>query len=401
MVITIIADVLGKPNNGTTLAALNLIDSLKSKGHDVRVLCCDKTYADQEGYHIIPTLNFGIFQGYVKKNGVQIAKVDHAILKEAIDGADIVHSILPFSAGRAAARYCLEHNIPFTSGFHAQAENLSSHVFMMNFPLANSTIYRNYWKHYFRFCDAIHYPTSFIRDYVKRYMGGPAAYAISNGVDAELFNPRLKFDKPAEWKDKFVVVMSGRYSTEKKQMLLLKAALMSKHKDKLQIVLAGSGPKEKKLQKFVDRHMKKNPALLKSYKHEELNQLLGCADLYVHTSLIEIEAISCLEALSCGLVPVISNSPRSATSRFALRPESHFSYRSARDLARKIDWWIDHPEERAKASVQYSEFAKQFEIHSCMDRMEQMLIETRKNFTGEKPWLNRKGKLKKSQAEAL
>ena len=88
-------------------------------------------------------------------------------------------------------------------------------------------------------------------------MGGPAAYAISNGVDAELFNPRLKFDKPAEWKDKFVVVMSGRYSTEKKQMLLLKAALMSKHKDKLQIVLAGSGPKEKKLQKFVDRHMKK------------------------------------------------------------------------------------------------------------------------------------------------
>lgn len=87
MVITIIADVLGKPNNGTTLAALNLIDSLKSKGHDVRVLCCDKTYADQEGYHIIPTLNFGIFQGYVKKNGVQIAKVDHATLKEAIDGA--------------------------------------------------------------------------------------------------------------------------------------------------------------------------------------------------------------------------------------------------------------------------------------------------------------------------
>ena len=64
MVITIIADVLGKPNNGTTLAALNLINSLKSKGHEVRVLCCDKTYEGQENYFIIPTLNFGIFNGY-------------------------------------------------------------------------------------------------------------------------------------------------------------------------------------------------------------------------------------------------------------------------------------------------------------------------------------------------
>ena len=71
----------------------------------------------------------------LKKNGVSIAKVDESILQQAVKGADIVHSILPFSAGRAAARYCLKQNIPFTSGFHAQAENLSSHVFMMNFPL--------------------------------------------------------------------------------------------------------------------------------------------------------------------------------------------------------------------------------------------------------------------------
>ena len=135
----------------------------------------------------------------------------------------------------------------------------------------------------------------------------------------------------------------------KKQILLLKAALMSKHKKEIQIVLAGSGPKEKKLKKWINRHMKENPAILRTYKHEEVNQILGCADLYVHTSLIEIEAISCLEALSCGLVPVISNSPRSATSRFALRPESSFNYCSARDLAKKIDWWIEHPEEKSQS----------------------------------------------------
>ena len=42
MKITIICDVLGRENNGTTIAAMNLIRSLKSKGHDVTVVCPDE-----------------------------------------------------------------------------------------------------------------------------------------------------------------------------------------------------------------------------------------------------------------------------------------------------------------------------------------------------------------------
>ena len=38
MKIAIICDVLGKENNGTTVAAMNLIRSLKAKGHEVRVV---------------------------------------------------------------------------------------------------------------------------------------------------------------------------------------------------------------------------------------------------------------------------------------------------------------------------------------------------------------------------
>lgn len=37
MKITMICDVLGEANNGTTLAALNLITHLRSKGHDLTV----------------------------------------------------------------------------------------------------------------------------------------------------------------------------------------------------------------------------------------------------------------------------------------------------------------------------------------------------------------------------
>ena len=37
--ITIVCDVLGEENNGTTIAAMNLIRSLKAKGHNVTVVC--------------------------------------------------------------------------------------------------------------------------------------------------------------------------------------------------------------------------------------------------------------------------------------------------------------------------------------------------------------------------
>ena len=38
MIIAVVSDVLGEENNGTTIAAMNLIRSLKAKGHEVRVI---------------------------------------------------------------------------------------------------------------------------------------------------------------------------------------------------------------------------------------------------------------------------------------------------------------------------------------------------------------------------
>ena len=47
MKITIVCDVLGKENNGTTIAAMNLIRYLREHGHEVRVLCCDQDRIDK------------------------------------------------------------------------------------------------------------------------------------------------------------------------------------------------------------------------------------------------------------------------------------------------------------------------------------------------------------------
>lgn len=62
--------------------------------------------------------------------------------------------------------------------------------------------------------------------------------------------------------------------------------------------------------------------VLKFYQKSELIGLMNRCDLYVHASDVEIEAISCIEAFSCGLVPVIADSRKSATPQFALDERS-------------------------------------------------------------------------------
>ena len=100
--------------------------------------------------------------------------------------------------------------------------------------------------------DAIHYPTQFLRDLYEGMYGPTNGYVISNGVNAS-FKP-CPVQKPQEYQGKFVIVATGRYSKEKNQEVLLKAANLSRHRERLQVILAGSGPKEKRLRALGKKH---------------------------------------------------------------------------------------------------------------------------------------------------
>ena len=377
MNITIICDVLGEANNGTSLAAYNLINTLSKKGHNVKVVCPDPDKMGQQGYYVLRQISLGPFNGYLKKNGVSLAKGDKTVIYQACKDADIVHGLLPFSTAKKALKFCLKHNIPFTSGFHMQAENFTSHVFMMASNLLNKATYCFLWSTYFKKVSAIHYPTEFIRDYVKEYnKTNVPGYIISNGVNFDYFYPK-EVERPSYLKNKFVIIMSGRLSKEKNQKELLYAVKRSKYEDKIQIMLTGDGPRREALLKLGKKLKLTNPIIQKLYKHEELNTALWCGDLYVHTSIVEIEAISCLEAIATGMVPVIADSKKSATRMFALDDRCKYQSKQIDDLTAHIDYWIEHPEEKKALQKKYKEFIKQFDFENCMDNMEKMLVEVK------------------------
>lgn len=376
MNVTIVCDVLGEENNGTTIAAMNLIRSLKAKGHVVKVVCPDEEKRNEENYYIVPMLNLGKhLNNYVKKNGVKIAKADKDVIYEAVKDADVVHVLIPFFVGHQTVKICQKLGIPVTGGFHCQAENLTNHVFMMNAGLINGLTYKLFNKIVYKYCEAIHYPTEFICHVFEKKVGTTNHYVISNGVSKEF--DRFMVPKPLEYKDKFVILFTGRYSKEKSHKVLLKAVSKSKYRDKIQIILAGEGPLKEKLM----RYSKKLgiSVAFNFYKRSELIEVINYADLYVHPAQIEIEAISCLEAMACGLVPIISNSKRSATKYFALDDRSLFKCNDSVDLKNKIEYFMENRDELKKLSDKYYETRGKFDFDSCMNQMEQMLIDAAKS----------------------
>jgi len=374
MQITIIAPVLGEENNGTTVATFNLINSLRDKGHKVNVVCGDEFRQGQEGFYILPQLSLGPIDPIVKANNVVLARFDKNIIREACKGSDVVHVTMPLFLGARVGKFIKnELKIPVTGGFHAQAENFSSHVFnLMNNKVFNKFIYRRYNKGLYQYCDAVHYPTQFIRDLFENHVGATNGYVISNGVRDTFYKTAV--ERPDHLKNKKVILFTGRLSKEKSHHILVRAVSLSKYENDIQLVFAGQGPREKAIKKLSKKLLTNQP-IIKFFSFKELNDMINIADLYVHPSEIEIEAISCLEAIKCGKVPVIANSPSCATKAFALDDRSLFRVNDARNLSDKIDYWFDHPEELTKMGKIYSQSPVVDSVEKCMDKMEMMLTE--------------------------
>lgn len=373
MTITVVCDVLGEENNGTTIAAMNLIRFLRSQGHNVRILCGDQNRKGQENFYVVPNYNFGkMLNAYVKRVGVTLAKPVKHIIEEALDGADLVHIMVPLALGLATVKIAEEKGIPMTAGFHMQAENLTSYFKVHKIKPINHLVYKVINKKLYRHVDAIHFPTQFIRDVfesnIKHKTNG---YVISNGVNA--YVQKREVEKPAQFKDKIIILMIGRLAREKSQDTLLKAVKYSKYKDKIQLIFAGQGPKEKYYKKLA----KKLPVapVFNFFSREEVIDVINYCDIYAHTAEAELEGIACLEAICCGKLTLVSDSKLSATKGFAVDDRCIFKNRDPRDLARAIDYFIDNPEAKAEIEEMYLNSAICYSQIDCMKRMEQMMLD--------------------------
>ena len=376
MRILFVLECANQSTNGTTASCLRFAKELEKKGHEITIIGCDRIIGEKyHRYFGLPKYKFPLADKAIVKDGFIMCKMIYKTLEEAIEGQDVVHTFLPFKLSNVCRLLAQERGIAVTTAFHIVPQNCTAAIHLGWSKLINGTVLYFFKRYLYNQVRYVHCPSKMAAEVLKKHQ---AKYCvpriISNGV-TPFFKKLNNVKKPSQFADKFIVCMSGRLADEKRQDLIIKAVARSKYNDKIQVILCGQGPNHDIYLRLAKRKKLANPLQIKFCSHEELRETMNYIDLYIHASDYEIEGISCMEAITCGAVPLISNHRLCATKDFAIDEKCLFKHGSSKDLAKKIEYFYDHPEEVARLKKAYEEESKKYEVSLQVDALEQMFID--------------------------
>ena len=353
LTIAMVVDTSGNRGNGTSNSALQWAEELKRQGHTVRLVGVGAPEYPARVNHV-PLVSW-----VAKKQQMQFAEPSDTLFRTAFQGVDVVHIYTPFRFGQHACKVAKQMGIAVTAGYHVQPENITYSAGPLKYiPGIDSFIYWLFNLWLYRKIDHVHVPTELGASLLRSHGYKAKLHVISNGYEAR-FTPKTQHDAGKSAPIPFHIVSSGRLTNEKNHVALIQAIARCRHAQDIELTIAGTGPLKKKLQRLASRLLSR-PASIGFHKNAEMPALLRSGDLLVHPSIADLESVSVIEGMAAGLVPVIASSPLSAAGQFALRDESLFPVDDVEALARRIDWWIDHPDELSKWGKVYAEHTKEY-----------------------------------------
>lgn len=364
--------------NGLSGSARRTVRKLKEQGIDVRVL--SGRNEDPNGPQpefVLKDFKVPVFNKLIKNQGYGFSKVDKNIIREAVRWADIIHIEEPFFIQVATCKIAEEEGKPIVGTYHLHPENLFASVGLQKSHFFNDMT-MHFWKKYtFDKCKILQCPTNNVKIRLEKWHFKPELRVISNGLVMEDLLTLEDKESAIKFSDaKYNVITIGRYSNEKDLKTLIKAMYHCKHAKEIQLIFAGRGPQKKKLEKLANKLVKDKvvnyPPIFGFYNLKELQKISVNADLYIHCAFVEVEGLSCMEAIQIGIVPIIAKGDLTATSQFALSKMSKFKARDPIDLANKIDYWLDDDVRRQEEAKKYIGLGNKYNIDYSIQELIKM-----------------------------
>lgn len=363
MHIAFVMDDLSVHSNGTSVTAERYAEALRRQGHDVRLVGfgAHGPEAFPAAEHFIPVVS-----NVSDADGFHFARPDDRIFEKAFEGADIIHLFLPFKLERYALEWAREHNVPVSAAFHLMPESITYGADIGAAPLICDGIYTIWRDRLYNDVRHIHTISPLMKRLLEQHGYKAHIHVISNGVpDSFVANSNAAFN------DKLVhIVTVGRLAHEKNQKTIIEAIGRSRHAERIQLHVCGDGPLLGHLKKMGEKLP--HAPIFAYLDAEALVELEQKCPLYVHASVVDSEAISVVEAFTCGCVPIIGEAPLSAPAEFALTDESLFPATDADALAARIDWWIEHADDLHYWRGRYIAEGEKLRIDRCVEQFAAM-----------------------------
>jgi glycosyltransferase involved in cell wall biosynthesis len=355
--------------NGAIVATKRMMKELEARGHEFTIVTTNT--AGYEGdLREVPGFYLPGVKESMQKMDFQFGKGKTKILKDAFKDADLVTIQFPFFLARKSVSVAKKMGIPVMAGCHMQPQNFTGAAGTES-ELGDKIVAKVFKAFIFGRVDAIHIPSRFGAELYQGFGINAHFRVVSNGIPRE-YVPMEK-ERPEFFGDKFTILNVGRHALEKRQELLIDGVLHSKYKDNIQLLLCGKGEDTEKLRKRGEELPVK--PFIEYISMEDKLTYLNTADMYVQSSVIELESLSCLEAIGCGLPCLISNAKHSAAPQFALDDRFLFAEDDAESLGKQIDYWYENREELKKKKADALEMAEKYRMDKCVGEMERLYEE--------------------------
>lgn len=333
--IAVVIDPWDYPFNGTVVSTRRFIEALTGPEFEFQLLALPGPGVEESDAFrklSVPGVN-----GIIDSMKAPLAVPDRQKIRRLLEGCDLLHVQYPFFLAWAAIQEAKAMGIPVVCSFHVQPENILKNLRLPSRMLSR-LIYRLFIHFIYQRADHVVAPSAFAGALLKRHGLERPVTVVSNGIPARFFEVERQ-----ETSGKRMLLSVGRLAREKEQETLLRAVAQSRHRDQLQLVLAGVGPQEA----YLDRLARELgiDARIGWVDDDELISLYGRADLFVHAGTIELEGMSVLEAMAAGNTVVVSDSADSACAAIVHEANSRFVKGDPADLAERIDHWLDHPDQ--------------------------------------------------------
>ncbi|MCX6777686.1 MAG: glycosyltransferase [Candidatus Micrarchaeota archaeon] len=359
------------PNkDGVVTSILTSRSRLEKMGHEVYVFCSGTREAKRENrdprvfYHAsapfapYPDYQLALFP-FLSRNKLKKLNID------------LVHSHGLATMGLAAAVSARAIGKPLVTTFHTLIPEAVHYIARgRRMERLTKSIAWKYVTWYLGLADCIITPSGIVREMLEDH-GLRNVYAVPNGIDTRVFNPKVKCSevkKELGIEGKKMVLNVGRLVKEKNLDVLIKSALIVLEGESDAVfVVAGGGPAEAYYRALVRKEGVEDKFIFKGYLSRDLlAKYYAAADVFAFPSKFETQGLVALEAMACG-TPVagaeylaIKEIVKSGYNGYLFDPDDH------EDCAEKL---LKTMRDRSSLSKNARRTATQYSLEKCAEKM--------------------------------
>ncbi len=355
-----IIDVYENASNGAAISTQRFTKLLRENGNKVLVLSTGNPEKDKVVLKAFyPPIAY--LKKVMQRMKFVFALPDKKLFRKLFSQVDIIHNQFPLLLGIVAVGIARRMGKPIISTFHVQGEQLMYNGGLTH-PFWTRLAYKVFMRYIYNKSDLVICPSEFAEKELKKYGVKSKTVVISNGVTDD-YRP---MDLPKRYPDKFTILTVGRNATEKRQELLIRAVAASKYKNDIQLVILGDGPLRKHLE-HLSSELLDNTVEFKLVPSDKVAEYYNTADLYVHAAEVEVECMTAIEAMACGLPLLIADAELSATKQFALNEK--FLFKTQQELTDKINYWLENRHELEHTKEDYLALSHQYSIDNSYEKL--------------------------------